>query len=246
MSATSPTRTQEERADQTRARILDAAVSEFSENGLSGARTEQIAEAAGVNKALLYYYFKGKDALYAAALETVAQGVVASSMAAFSDDRTVGEQVVQFALNHFDRIHSQRAFQKMMQQEMMRLHRGEENALTPIIERVFRPMMTRLRDLLAEGRRSGELIDTDELQIMYTALGANIFYFMSSSVMRIIMESNPLERSAMEFRRRAAIEYLGLAIFTDRKHGAEVASRVLAGTPMPESGEFKSIEVKAK
>jgi hypothetical protein len=50
----------------------------------------------------------------------------------------------------------------------------------------------------------------------------------------------------MEFRRRAAIEYLGLAIFTDRKHGAEVASRVLAGTPMPESGEFKSIEVKAK
>ena len=60
------------------------------------------------------------------------------------------------------------------------------------------------------------------------------------------MESNPLERSAMEFRRRAAIEYLGLAIFTDRKHGAEVAARVLAGTPMPESGEFKSIEVKAK
>ena len=64
MPATTPTRTQTERADQTRARILDAAVREFSENGLAGARTEQIAEAAGVNKALLYYYFKSKEALY--------------------------------------------------------------------------------------------------------------------------------------------------------------------------------------
>ena len=73
MSASTPSRTQAERADQTRTRILDAAVREFSENGLAGARTEQIAEAAGVNKALLYYYFKGKNALYAAALEWIAE-----------------------------------------------------------------------------------------------------------------------------------------------------------------------------
>ena len=246
MSATTPTRTQTERADQTRARILDAAVREFSEKGLSGARTEEIAEAAGVNKALLYYYFKGKDALYAAALETVAERVVASSMAAFSDDRTVGEQVVHFALNHFDRIHSQRTFQKMMQQEMMRLHKGEKNALTPIVEKVFRPMMTRLGELLAEGRRSGELIDTDEGQILYAALGANVFYFLSAPVMGIMIGSNPLARSAIELRRKAAIEYLGLAIFTDRKHGVEVASRVLAATPMPESGDMRDFEVNAK
>jgi TetR/AcrR family transcriptional regulator len=81
MIAPTPSRTQAERADQTRARILDAAVQEFSSNGLAGARTEQIAEAAGVNKALLYYYFNNKQALYDAALETVAQRVVASSLA---------------------------------------------------------------------------------------------------------------------------------------------------------------------
>ncbi|MGC1460629.1 MAG: TetR/AcrR family transcriptional regulator [Terracidiphilus sp.] len=246
MSASTPTRTQAERADQTRTRILDAAVREFSENGLAGARTEQIAEAAGVNKALLYYYFQGKEALYEAALGSVAERVVASSLAAMTSDRSVGEQVVQFALNHFDRIHSQQGFQSLMQQEMMRLHRGEENALTPIIEKVFRPMMMKLRDLFAEGKRSGELIQVDEWQIMYAALGANVFYFLSAPIVGIMLGTDPLERSAMEFRRKAAIEYLGLAIFSDRKHGAEVASRVLAGTPMPESGEFKSFEVKAK
>src|SRR5580698_5352168 len=162
MNPTSTTRTQKERADQTRARILDAAIGEFSENGLAGARTEQIAEAAGVNKALLYYYFKGKDALYAAALEVVAERVVSSSMAVMRSKRSAGERLVQFVLNHFDRIHSQRAFQSLMQQELMRLREGGQNALLPLVDKVFRPMMARVTELLDEGMRSKELIRVDE------------------------------------------------------------------------------------
>jgi len=246
MSATMPTRTQAERADQTRTRILDAAVHAFSENGLAGARTEQIAEAAGVNKALLYYYFESKGALYEAALEAVAQKVVANAMAAMSCDRSAGELVVQFALNHFDRIHSQQPLQSLMQQEMMRVHRGEKHALTPIVEKVFQPMMVRLRDLLLEGKSTGELIPADDWQIMYAALGANVFYFLSAPVVHIMTKTNPLERGAMKLRRNAAIEYLGMTIFTDRKHGLEIAARVLASTPMPQSGEFKNFERKAK
>lgn len=246
MATSIPSRHQRDRADLTRGRILDAAVREFSENGLAGARTEQIAEAAGVNKALLYYYFTGKDALYQAALELVAQRVVAASMASMTSGHSAGEQILHFALNHFDRIHSQRAFQSLMQHEMMRLQMGEENALAPIVEKVFRPMMMRLRDLFAEGKRTGELIATDEWQIMYAALGANVFYFLSAPVVGMMLETDPLTRSAMEFRRKAAIEFLGLAIFADREHGAATAARVLASTPMPESGEFKLFARKNK
>jgi TetR/AcrR family transcriptional regulator len=43
-----------------------------------------------------------------------------------------------------------------------------------------------------------------------------------------------MERSELEHRRKAAVEYLGQAIFIDREHGARVAARVLAATPMPE------------
>ena len=246
MAKSVPTRTQHERADHTRARILDAAIGEFSENGLAGARTEQIAEAAGVNKALLYYYFQGKEALYAAALEAVAERVVATGMAVLEGKRSAGERLVRFALNHFDRIHSQRAFQNLMHQEMVRLHRGEENALASLVEKVFRPIMPRLLELFAEGKASGELIQVDEWQMMYAALGANVFYFLSAPVMRIMTERDPLERSAMEQRRRAAVEYLGQTIFADRRRGARVAARVLADTPMPESGELKRFEVKLK
>jgi len=239
-------RTQTERADQTRSRILDAAIGEFSEHGLAGARTEQIAEAAGVNKALLYYYFKSKQALYAATLEAMAERVVSRSLASLETGRSAGERIVRFALNHFDRIHSQRAFQSLMQQELMRLREGESNALKPLLEKVFRPTMRPVEELLAEGMRTRELIRADAWQMMYAALGANVFFFLSGPVMGMLLSKDLFSRKALVARRKAAVEYLGQTIFLDRRHGARVAARVLRQTPMPKSGNLKTFEVKFK
>ena len=50
-------------------KILDAALAVFARFGLRGARTDQIAEAAGMSKPNLLYYFRTKEALYAAVLE---------------------------------------------------------------------------------------------------------------------------------------------------------------------------------
>ena len=41
----------------------------FRREGMAGARTDAIARAGGVNKALLYYYFKDKESLYGAVLD---------------------------------------------------------------------------------------------------------------------------------------------------------------------------------
>jgi TetR/AcrR family transcriptional regulator len=227
-----------ERSAETRSRILQAAVRQFSANGLAGARTEQIAEEAGVNKALLYYYFKGKEALYAATLELVADGMRISSLAVLEGDASAGERFLRSALNHFDRIHTNRGFQTLMQHEMVRLHRGEANALGLLVEKTFRPLVERMQQVLEEGITSGELIAVDPSQIRHAALGANVFYFLSAPLMRLVTGADPLERGALEFRRKAAIEFLGQSIFIDREHGARVAARVLAATPMPESSEF--------
>ncbi|GGL10568.1 AcrR family transcriptional regulator [Curtobacterium luteum] len=53
-------------ADAVRARLLDAARDEFAEHGVTGAKVERIAAAAGSNKAQLFHYFGGKDGLYEA------------------------------------------------------------------------------------------------------------------------------------------------------------------------------------
>ncbi len=59
------------RPEQSRARILQAAVQEFSENGLEGARIDAIAARAQINKRMIYHYFGNKDAMYQAVLEMV-------------------------------------------------------------------------------------------------------------------------------------------------------------------------------
>src|SRR5580698_9396163 len=102
-----------DRADQTRKAILGAAIREFSAHGLSGARTEAIAESAGANKALLYYYFKSKKGLYAAAIEEVSGKVAEDALAAIALRHCRRDPMLRAALNHFDRILTRREFQSL-------------------------------------------------------------------------------------------------------------------------------------
>ncbi|MBN2442439.1 MAG: TetR/AcrR family transcriptional regulator [Spirochaetales bacterium] len=50
-------------AEATKQKIIDCAVKLFAEEGFDGARVDKLAEMAGVNKALIYYYFKSKEAV---------------------------------------------------------------------------------------------------------------------------------------------------------------------------------------
>lgn len=238
--ATQTTNTGTDRSADTRTKILDAALREFAANGLAGARTERIAVAAGVNKALLYYYFESKQKLYEAAFDMIAGRIRDSSMAAFLREATAGERLLRAALNHFDRVLSQREFQSLMQQEMMRLHKGESSAMDMLIKRVFAPMLVMYQSMVREGIASGELIQTDWLQIHLASLGTNVFYFMSSHLWRQLLPYDPFSPEVLAERRRTVVTFLGLSIFQDRKRGTELAEKVLADTPMPEIKVDKS------
>jgi AcrR family transcriptional regulator len=72
-----------EEALQTRKRILDAAEQVFSRKGFDGARVDEIAVAASVNKALIYYYFESKKALLEELVNRVLQDLVAEKGTAF-------------------------------------------------------------------------------------------------------------------------------------------------------------------
>ncbi len=223
------------RSEQTRHRILKAATREFSERGLAGARIGAIGVAARVNKALLYYYFHDKEALYAAALEEVAGKVAENALAVLEKDCSAGERVLRFAVQHFDRVIGQQEFQSLMQQEMVRFHEGRGGALHILARKAFGPQFGRLQAIVEEGIRSGELCNVDWMQMVYAALGANVFYFLSAPMMRLFSGSDPLQPSSIATRRTAAIEFLGNAIFVDRKSGARLAKKVLAAMPMPVS-----------
>ncbi|ALL36280.1 CerR family C-terminal domain-containing protein [Serratia marcescens] len=65
-----------ERTRETQERLIRAGLSLFSKQGLEGVRTRQLAEAAGVNQSAIPYHFGGKEGVYLAVLEHVANGIV--------------------------------------------------------------------------------------------------------------------------------------------------------------------------
>jgi AcrR family transcriptional regulator len=82
----------------SRAKILDAARAEFSEKGFDGARVDEIARRAEVNKALIYYYFKGKDELLQELLRTFLEERRAQRPTAVTDPNLsdLPSQIAQF------------------------------------------------------------------------------------------------------------------------------------------------------
>src|SRR5271157_5104188 len=89
------------RPEESRAEILKAAMAEFAENGIAGARTDAIARAAHVNKALLYYYFKDKNALYEAVLDHVFGGLRARVMPVLESDLAPRQKVLGYVAEYF-------------------------------------------------------------------------------------------------------------------------------------------------
>ncbi|MHB1960489.1 MAG: TetR/AcrR family transcriptional regulator [Acidobacteriaceae bacterium] len=233
MISKTKTRTRDDRAGRTQKKILRAAVQEFSTHGLSGARTDRIAESAKVNKALLYYYFKSKQGLYAAAVEAVAARVVENALAEFDPKYSAGERLLRSALNHFDRILTQREFQSLMQQEMVRFRSGKSGSIPILFRTAFTPLIAKMREATEDGIQTGEICQMDWLQVVYSIFGANVFYFLSAPMMELALPFRPFDPKSLKLRREVAVQFLGTALFTNRAAGMRLANRVLRDMPMP-------------
>src|SRR5258708_22831372 len=92
------------RPAESQAAILKAAVREFAREGVAGGRTDAIAHAPGVNKGLLYYYFKDKEALYQTVLDEVFTGVRAAINHALSQYLPPRKRPSADVCAHFDYI----------------------------------------------------------------------------------------------------------------------------------------------
>jgi TetR/AcrR family transcriptional regulator len=85
-------------------RILDAAHAVFIRRGTVGARMQEIADEAGVNKALLHYYFRNKDRLAGAVFERVAQTLFAKVVELARSDLPLEEKVRRIIAAYLDQF----------------------------------------------------------------------------------------------------------------------------------------------
>src|SRR5271168_4771164 len=142
--------------EESRAAILQAAAKEFGEHGIAGARTDAIARAAGVNKALLYYYFKDKETLYGAVLDDAFSGMKAKVFRVLDSELPPREKIMAYVGAYFDFIASNQIYPKLMQREMMRAREGQSQHIDKIIKNYIRPIFERLSEVMQRGIADGE------------------------------------------------------------------------------------------
>src|SRR6476661_2871773 len=112
------------RPEQTRAAILDAALHEFAQEGVSGARIDAIARSARVNKALLYYYFKDKESLYGAVIERVFGQLSERISEALARELPIREKYLAYVAAHFDYVAGNPLLPRIFMREWIRSGRS--------------------------------------------------------------------------------------------------------------------------
>lgn len=80
----------------TEQRILDAAKKVFVRKGMAGARMQDIADEAGINKALLHYYFRNKEKLFEVIFMEAAQKLFPKINEVFNADQPLFEKIERF------------------------------------------------------------------------------------------------------------------------------------------------------
>ena len=205
--------------EQSRAAILKAAVREFAREGVAGARTDAIARFAGVNKALLYYYFKDKEGLYAAALEQVFSGLNERVMTVLEHASLAPRQkLLKYVEAHFDYIASSPVYPRLVQREFMRT---TGKTLSPvasrILERYGKPIYSKLTALIRQGVESGEFRQVDPQQTLTSILGTIVFYFISLPAQQVMSPGDPASAERIAARRAAVQDFVAAAVFAPGK-----------------------------
>jgi TetR/AcrR family transcriptional regulator len=215
-------------AAASRIAILEQAIAEFATQGVAGARTAAIAEAAGVNKALLYYYFKDKESLYAAALQAVFSGLVEELLPMLEGALSPGEKLLRFARAHFEYLIHHPNYPRLIQQELSRAgSRGEPSGEFRAISTAhFIPLQRAGMRVVEEGTASGELRAVDGGSTLSAMIGMNVFYFISAPILRTVRGADPFSPRARRAHVASSLDFLAAALFTDRSRGIELAKMI--------------------
>ena len=213
---------------ESRAAILRAAAQEFAEHGIAGARTDAIARAARVNKALLYYYFKDKETLYGAVLDNAFSGMKTNIFQVLDSDLPPREKIMAYVGAYFDFIASNQIYPKLMQREMMRAREGDSVHINRLVKTYFQPIYRRVGELLHKGIAEGEFRKVDPAHFIPSMVAMIVFYFSSAPVMQRIVRFNPLTPERIAERRAAVLDFISAALFLT---GSCVTSSRKSGVP---------------
>ena len=172
-------------ADRSQSIILAAARDEFAEHGLGGARMDRIAERAGLNKRLIYYYFADKDRLFQAVLEQ-------AYLQIREEERKLNllglkpaealRRLVEFTWNYYL---GHPEFLSLLNSENLQAARHLQ--VSERARKMNSPLIATLGEILERGRKEGSFRGgVDPLQLYVSIAGLSYFYLSNHHTLSAI------------------------------------------------------------
>ncbi|MCK9252898.1 MAG: TetR/AcrR family transcriptional regulator [Clostridiaceae bacterium] len=193
----------ERNAEQSRLDILVAAEAEFAGKGLYGARVDEIAALAGINKRMIYAYFGSKEALYKSVLQAVYKRMEAAE-AKILEARLDGRDLIGAVIDlYFDFLARDTQFVSIIMWENLNKAAYLKDLPAQDLER---PAFTYIREAIAAGKDQGifrlELDEQDVALSLITACFANFSncHTLSRLFGRDLCSAEQIEQRKIETR----------------------------------------------
>ena len=201
------------RDGHSRMAILQAAERIFAEAGYGSARTEAIAAEAGVNKALLYYYFKSKDALYRAILHDHLMEFQRRVSEVLSAEGSARSKLLKYVSMHFDFISARPHYPRLIHRLVM----TGGKPLESVAREFFLPLHRKLTALIESGVREGEFRPVDSHHTVLSLAALIVFYFSSSPIWSTVTHIDPYQKVHLERRKEEVLNFIRHALFKNGK-----------------------------
>lgn len=188
----------------TEEKILEAAKKVFLQKGLDGARMQDIADEAGINKAMLHYYFRSKDKLFEQIFTEVASHFLPKIIAILESDKTVFKKIEAFCSEYISQVMETPYVPIFILNEINR----QPDAL---LKKVFgnkRPPVAAFIQQLQKEAKQGIIKKVEPVQLFLNILSLCIFPFVARPMIQLVSGMNRTEFNALMEQRKKTVPKL--------------------------------------
>lgn len=182
----------------TEQRIREAAGAIFQRKGLAGARMQEIADAVGINKAMLHYYFKSKEQLFQAVFDEVLGQLFAVLAQALGGELPLLEKIPKVVADYTAFL------QRNPQVPVFVLN---ELATNPerVLVRAAPPWLERFAAQVAAEVRAGTIRPIDPRELLINILALCVFPFAAQPMLMGAMKLSKRDFAALIERRKREV-----------------------------------------
>lgn len=182
-----------EKEGTTEEQILDAAKVVFQAKGIDGARMQEIANEAGINKAMLHYYYRSKQLLFEAVFNQAFALVAPQINSILNDDSSIESKIRNFSANYTSFMTKHPYLPNFIIQELNR----NEDFIQKLKKHASFPNLEKFKLKLTDEIDKGILKPIDADQLFVNILALNIFPFLGKPLIKAF--TNKDEKTYKEF-----------------------------------------------